>query len=98
LVVNRIHPRLDGLPDDTVLEKARNALGTDDPVAAALGLAADVRTLAGRERRDVNAASFGLSPRAIVEVPLLRSDVHDLDTLAAVAARLTTAAATEPPH
>ncbi|MBW3664627.1 MAG: AAA family ATPase [Actinobacteria bacterium] len=90
LVVNRIHPTLGGLPDDTTLEKATNALGLDDPVAAALDLAADIRRLAGRERRDVTAAMFALSPRAIIEVPLLRSDVHDLDTLAAIAARLTT--------
>lgn len=94
VVVNRVHVDIPGLPRGADLDKAIGSLadGGDDPadgaVAVALRLAQDVRDLAERERRDVNAALFGVVPPAVVEVPLLHTDVHDLDALATIANRL----------
>ena len=59
-------------------------------VAGALQLLGDVRNLAARQRRDVAAGLFGVEVAALVEVPLLDGDVHDLDGLAAIAATLST--------
>ena len=59
-------------------------------MAGALQLLGDVRNLAARQRRDVAAGLFGVDPAALVEVPLLDGDVHDLDGLAAIATTLST--------
>jgi anion-transporting ArsA/GET3 family ATPase len=92
VVVNRISVDCDAAPDDEVLRDA--ARNQDDDlegraVAGALRLLADTRNLAARERRDVEAALFGMRLHALVEVPLLRSDVHDLETLRHIADALT---------
>ncbi|HEX9888052.1 MAG TPA: ArsA-related P-loop ATPase, partial [Nitriliruptorales bacterium] len=103
VVVNRVHPRFEHLPTGDEVEKAAEAIDhgilgaaesseharSGKAVSAALRLADDTRRLAARERRDINAALFGLSPDTLVEVPLLASDVHDLTTLAAIADALT---------
>ena len=92
VVVNRIHVDCEAAPEDDVLRDAAKAQGDDvegRAVAGALRLLADVRNLAARERRDVEAALFGLPLQALVEVPLLRSDVHDLATLQDIADALT---------
>lgn len=94
VVVNRVHP----LPDvDVPVDDLRHAAqrledrDTDDDraVADGLRLLADLQGLAGRERRDVDAALFGQRVGALVEVPLLRTDVHDLEGLEEIAATLT---------
>jgi anion-transporting ArsA/GET3 family ATPase len=96
VVVNRIHPQPQ-LAADTDADHLRDAAhrleerGGDDQTAVAHGLrlVADLRGLASRERRDVEAALFGRRVTALVEVPLLRTDVHDLDGLTAIATKLT---------
>lgn len=66
--------------------------GSDDDLAlaGALQLLADTRNLAARQRRDVAAGLFGVRVPALVEVPLLGGDVHDLDGLDAIATTLLT--------
>ncbi len=59
-------------------------------MSGALQLLSDVRNLAARQRRDVSAGLFGVEVPALVEVPLLDGDVHDLDGLASIAATLST--------
>ena len=59
-------------------------------MAGALQLLGDVRNLAARQRRDVSAGLFGVDVPALVEVPLLSGDVHDLDGLEAIAGTLLT--------
>lgn len=59
-------------------------------IAGALRLLADVRNLAARQRRDVAAGLFGVDVPALVEVPLLGGDVHDLAGLDAIAHTLLT--------
>ncbi len=68
----------------------RDGSADERAVGAGLGLLADQVALAGRERRDVEAALRGRRITALVEVPLLDGDVHDLDGLAAIAEHLTT--------
>ncbi|MFP5309163.1 MAG: ArsA family ATPase [Actinomycetes bacterium] len=98
VVVNRIHPDLSAAPTAADLHHAAEKLadGDDDDRAAAgaLRLLADVENLGERERADVQAALFGRTPPALVEVPLLRSDVHDLDGLSTIADALTTGSTT----
>lgn len=92
VVINRMHPVPADDPDPEMLR--RLAAGIDDPAArGALELLADTAALASRERRDVDAALFGRAPAAVVDVPMLRRDVHDLDGLQTVADHLTASAA-----
>ncbi len=95
VVVNRIDPLFVGLPAEDAIEAQRGELVELEHGAAILELlevASATRRLAERERRDVNAALFGAKPRALVEVPLLRSDVHDLETLSRISSALVGAA------
>lgn len=92
VVINRIHPECPGCPPDDDLRAAARQAGDDlegAGVAAALRLLADLQNLAERERRDVASALYGVAPNTLVEVPLLRSDVHELGSLATVADALT---------
>ena len=100
VVVNRIHP----LPEaDAGIDELRRAAGRLDEqggedqraVADGLRLLADLTGLAGRERRDVEAALFGRPIRSLVEVPLLRSDVHDIAGLDEIARTLVAPASTD---
>jgi len=95
LVVNRIRPDLPRDPSDAALARAdahlSAAAATDADaraVAGALALLGDVRRLGARQRRDVAAALQGVTPPAIVEVPLMGGDVHDVAALVAIAERL----------
>ena len=90
VVVNRVHPACERCPPDEEVRAAARRLEDDEPTAAAvLELLADVTNLAARERRDVAAALYGVVPSVLVEVPLLRTDVHDAETLATISAVLT---------
>lgn len=87
VVVNRMHPLPPGGQDVDALRRV--AAGLDDPVRSGiLELLADTAALAGRERRDVDAALYGREPAALVEVPMLRRDVHDLSSLSTIADHL----------
>jgi anion-transporting ArsA/GET3 family ATPase len=92
VVVNRIRPVVPRDPSDAALARAAEAQSEDPEgraVAGTLQLLADVRNLAGRQRRDVAAALYGVDVHALVEVPLLGRDVHDLEGLDEIAATLT---------
>lgn len=95
VVVNRVHLSCGDCPRDEQLQRASRAQPDDLEGRAAAGglrLLADMQNLSLRERHDVAAALYGLRPPALVEVPLLHSDVHNLHTLAEVAEALTGAA------
>jgi anion-transporting ArsA/GET3 family ATPase len=92
VVVNRIRPVVPRDPTDAALVRAAEAQDDDAEgraVAGTLQLLADVRNLAGRQRRDVAAALYGVNIDALVEVPLLGRDIHDLEGLDEIAATLT---------
>ncbi|MPZ71726.1 MAG: AAA family ATPase [Nitriliruptorales bacterium] len=91
LVVNRVTPPppdgLDGLPAKQARQAAGALLGgsaDENAVAALLDLHADRLGVTKRERKNIAAALHGIDPRALVEVPLMDSDVHDLDDLTAI--------------
>jgi anion-transporting ArsA/GET3 family ATPase len=87
VVVNRIQPHLPDI-DDAGVHRAADAQPGDEKghaIAGALRMLADVASLGARERRDVEAALFGVPLRALLEVPLLHSDIHDLDGLHEIA-------------
>jgi anion-transporting ArsA/GET3 family ATPase len=85
LVVNRVtpqaHPALAALDRRAAAHAAEHLEegGPEERAAAALiQLHLDRRNVAQREARTISAALHGVDPRALVEVPLMDSDVHDL--------------------
>ena len=87
VVINRMHPLPPGGQD--VEELRHVAARLEDPAMQGIvALLADTTALAVRERRDVDAALYGREPAALVEVPLLRRDVHDLSSLTTIADHL----------
>ncbi|MFT5224007.1 MAG: anion-transporting ArsA/GET3 family ATPase, partial [Glaciecola sp.] len=89
VVVNRTHPEVLGAAPDADLARAAEQLDAQQPaLAGVLRVLADTRSIAERERREVESALYGRRLPALVEVPLLRGDVHDLETLASIAETL----------
>jgi anion-transporting ArsA/GET3 family ATPase len=96
LVVNRVTPPppagLAAAPRERVEAAADALAGGADPsaraTAALLRLHLDRSDLVRRERRAIGAALHGVDPGALVEVPRLGGDVHDLDGLTLVGAHL----------
>ena len=95
VVINRVTfapPGALGAVPATQLAAAADGLDhTDDTeraVAALLELALDAREVATRQRQAIAAALRGLNPAQLVRVPLAESDVHDVDGLRWIAARL----------
>jgi hypothetical protein len=91
LVVNRITPLPSGAAAELDHRAARAApQQRNDPsperraAAALLRLHADRIEAARRDRHNVTAALHGVDPRVLVEVPLMSSDVHDLEGLDAI--------------
>ena len=98
VVVNRLHPEPTTAPSPETLRDAAKRQPDDlegRAVAGTLHLLADVKGISERERRNVGAALYGLKLRALVEVPLLRGDIHDMDGLRTVARQLTGEPATD---
>lgn len=86
VVVNRIQPEILGAPGEVALASAADDLDAAQPeMAGVLRVLGDVRRVAERERGLVDAAFYGRHLAALVEVPLLRGDVHDLEGLRAIA-------------
>jgi anion-transporting ArsA/GET3 family ATPase len=83
-VVNRIHPRFGKATAAGARTKAKQAAGSGDDDAAALWVNLAELCQVGESERAEVAAHLGAGDderRPVVEVPLLPSDVHDLDTL-----------------
>ena len=92
VVINRIRPEIPDEPDDEALLAAADEQDDSAQGRAAAGtlrLLHEVRNLGHRQRRDVNAALYGVSTSTRVEVPLLGGDVHDLAGLDEIATTLT---------
>ena len=92
LVVNRVTPppvaALAKL-DSATARKAADRLESGSPeqatAAALLGLHADRTEVARREQHNIEVALRALDPHALLEVPLLPTDVHDIDDLRGLA-------------
>ncbi len=83
LVVNRMHPSFgDGLAEAT-RERARTLDGTD--LGGLYRNLADFQLVASHEEEHLAGLADAVAPAPVVRVPFLRSDVHDLDGLSALA-------------
>jgi anion-transporting ArsA/GET3 family ATPase len=87
LVVNRLHPRFGPVPAVFTGPGALAAaadVDTQAPLAALLANLRDLEGIAEREERHVDALARRMPATPVYRVPMLASDVHDLDGLAAV--------------
>ncbi|MEP7053331.1 MAG: ArsA-related P-loop ATPase [Pseudomonadota bacterium] len=92
VVVNRLQPS-PGAADGSAVQAAASALGlvlTQHATTCALQAAADDRRRAAFEGRQLAylGQALGAQPPKLFRVPVLAEDVHDVRSLAAVAARL----------
>jgi anion-transporting ArsA/GET3 family ATPase len=85
LVVNRMHPSFGGGDPAAARASAAAAAGGLGPLWANL---ADFREVAAHEEAQLGGLAVHVAPAPIVRVPVLRSDVHDLDGLTKVASHL----------
>jgi anion-transporting ArsA/GET3 family ATPase len=86
LIVNRMHPPFGtGLPE-AARERARTLGDTD--LGSLYANLADFRMVAASEEAHLAGLAELVAPAPVVRVPVLRSDVHDLDGLAEVGAFL----------
>jgi hypothetical protein len=83
LVVNRMQPRfVTGWSPEADRLRARTLAGT--PLGVLWANLADLHALADAEDAEVSGLVKRVAPAPVARVPLLESDVHDLDGLAAV--------------
>lgn len=86
LVINRVHPRFTSLSAD---ELAQRTAGLEDsPLAGAAAALRRAVAIADDEERDLSGLTGRLGHAAVVRVPFLDTDVHDLAGLARVADRI----------
>ena len=90
-VVNRLHPRFgDGSVADAVERATTASRRGNTDLAAIWSNLADLRTIAGAERAELAPLLERVGGSAVVEVPMLPSDVHDVTALDALAHHLFT--------
>jgi anion-transporting ArsA/GET3 family ATPase len=79
VIVNKVHYVDEAAgPDAEVEEELSAALGDGDLARRVLDNFADFRILAERDRRNVSHLAVEMRTRAVIEVPYLDEDVHDL--------------------
>ncbi|MCB0967752.1 MAG: ArsA family ATPase [Ilumatobacter sp.] len=89
-VVNRVHPRFGvGTVADARTRADKAAASGREQLAATWANLADLRAVADLERAEVDDL-LGHTGSPVVEVPLLPTDVHDLDSLAHIGRHLFT--------
>ncbi|MPZ89228.1 MAG: AAA family ATPase [Nitriliruptorales bacterium] len=88
LVINRMTPEPTAAlaghspPEfETVAKRLDDGVPERRATAALLRLAADRTEAAVREQRTISSALHGVDPRALVEVPMMSDDIHDLEGL-----------------
>ncbi len=86
LVVNRMHPRFSERPADQVTQR-RDELA-DTPLAPMAEALADFVIAAEREHHHLTDLRDAVHPAPVVQVPILETDVHDLDGLEALATHM----------
>jgi anion-transporting ArsA/GET3 family ATPase len=92
VVVNKVHPSYVGGARSRIRGRARRALAAAGLPEDVAGRAAEnllhFQSLADRDRANIERLQGRLGAEALIEVPLLDHDVHDLEGLAAVGAHL----------
>jgi anion-transporting ArsA/GET3 family ATPase len=83
VVVNKVHfeSEYEVAPDEDVVGELMEALGDEDLATRAAASLADHRTLARRDRRNIDRLRAELRARPVIQVPYLDEDVHDLPGL-----------------
>jgi len=94
LVVNRMHPRFDSAQPAAARERART-LGEDTPIGAHFANLADFAAASEAEESHLADLAAKVEPAPVIRVPMLATDVHDLETLALVGDHLFDAAAAQ---
>lgn len=88
-IVNRLHPRFgDGTVADATSRATTASQRGDHDLAAVWGNLAELRTIATAERAELVPLLERVAGSAVVEVPLLPSDVHDIEALDVLARHL----------
>lgn len=88
-IVNRLHPHFgDGTVGDAASRAAKAAQRGDHDLAAVWDNLAELRTIAEAERAELVPLLERVDGSAVVEVPLLPSDVHDVEALDVLARHL----------
>jgi anion-transporting ArsA/GET3 family ATPase len=82
LVVNRMHPTFTDVLPESLRARAETLDGTD--LGGLYRNLADFALVAGRERDHLAGLAGQVTPAPVVRVPFLRTDVHDLASLALV--------------
>ena len=82
VIVNKVHYESE-LPDygEEFPEQLAEALGDDDLARRVLENFDDYRALAARDRRNIDRLTAEMRARAVIQVPHLDTDVHDLSGL-----------------
>jgi len=86
LVVNRVHPHFTDQLPEAMRERARTLDGHD--IGGLYANLADFALIAAREEAHLVGLAEQVAPAPVARVPLLRSDVHDLDGLTEIAGHL----------
>jgi anion-transporting ArsA/GET3 family ATPase len=92
LIVNRMHPRFGAGPASATSERART-LGETTALGALYANLADFQSAAEAEEDHLADLASEVSDALVVRVPMLSTDVHDLDTLGLVAEHVFAASA-----
>jgi anion-transporting ArsA/GET3 family ATPase len=88
-IVNRLHPTFgDGSVADATRRAAAAAPRDANDVAAMWSNLAELRSIAAAERHELGPLVERVGATSVVEVPLLPSDVHDVDALDILRAHL----------
>ncbi len=88
-IVNRLHPRFgEGTVADAMSRATKAAERGDPDLAAVWSNLAELRTVAAAERAELAPLLARVAGSAVVEVPLLPSDVHDVEALDVLAQHL----------
>ena len=94
LIVNRLHPRFEAHSPETPSAASGGRSGPVQNGRSARAFTilngnwAELRAIAEREEISVTALAAQVAPAPVARVPLLESDVHDLDAVQAVADHL----------
>jgi anion-transporting ArsA/GET3 family ATPase len=82
VVVNKVHYQSE-LPDydEELRDELRVALDDEDLARRVIENYDDYRALAARDRRNIERLTAEMRARAVIQVPYLDTDVHDLDGL-----------------
>jgi anion-transporting ArsA/GET3 family ATPase len=88
-IINRLHPHFgEGTIADASGRAAKASQRGDDDLAAVWSNLAEMRTIAVAERAELTPLLERVAGSAVVEVPLLPSDVHDVEALEVLARHL----------